>query len=118
PGPTRVHIEGDGDDRWIDVPEPRRPRSDDDKREQRAGEPLRMKLWIDSTLRGGRQRMIVDNDGQRMIEVVALSVTNIGDEPREVWLEEYARPAKRRSIERAWPTTPSARGDRIRNKVV
>ncbi len=118
-GQTRVHVDLDGEDRWIDVPMQKDDRSADVSRDKKLDdEPLRIKLWIDSTLRGTRQRMILQNDGVHMVEAVTLNMSNAGDAPREVWLEEHARPAKRRMIERAWPAKPSASGDRIRNKVV
>lgn len=115
PGPIRVHVELDGEERWIDLPVPRVVR-DRDKPDKADG-PLRLRLWIDDTLRGNRQRLIVDNDGARMVEVVAIALTNSGDTPREVWVEEHARPAKRRRIERPWPKPPSASGDTVRNRV-
>lgn len=122
PGPVRVHVAlADSDERWIDIQAPRLDRfADDDAlaREKRADEPLRLKLWVDNQLRGARQRMIVENDGTRMVEVVALSMVNNGDTPREVWIEEHARSAKRRQIERAWPKKPSARGDTLRTRMV
>ena len=114
PGPMRVHVKLDDDERWIDLATDPRTASIDKRRDD---EPVRIFLWIDQELRGSRQRVVVENDGLRMVEVVALSITNNGDVPREVWLEEHARPAKRRSIERAWPKKPSARGDVMRNKV-
>ena len=118
-GQTRVHVDLDGEDRWIDVPMQKDDRTADVTRDKKLDdEPLRIKLWIDSTLRGTRQRMILQNDGVHMVEAVTLNMSNAGDAPREVWLEEHARPAKRRMIERAWPAKPSASGDRIRNKVV
>jgi hypothetical protein len=36
---------------------------------------------------------------------------------REVWIEEHLRAAKRRRVERALPTKPSAAGDVLRNVV-
>ncbi len=114
PGPIRAHVELDGEDRWIDIPMKRadpKAKPDDD-------EPFRVKLWIDSALRGARQRVMVENDGIRQIEVVTLTMSNTGDTVREVWLEEHARPAKRRQIDRPWPKKPSASGNTIRNKVV
>jgi hypothetical protein len=124
PGPIRAHVELDGEDRYIDIPMQRSERFMDPEapaaRAEKSGddEPFRIKLWIDGDLRGARQRMIVDNDGVRMVEVVSLTMSNSGDTPREVWLEEHARPAKRRLIDRAWPRKPSASKDTIRNKVV
>jgi hypothetical protein len=123
-GMTRVHVELDGEDRWIDLPAPPMKSASDEVLDREAGidddadKPLRIKLWIDSDLRGARQRMIIDNDGERMIEMIALSMSNTGDTEREVWLEEHARPAKKRSVERAWPKKPSARGDTLRTKMI
>lgn len=123
-GMTRVHVELDGEDRWIDIPAPAMKSASDEVLDRESGvdddanKPLRIKLWIDSALRGQRQRMIVDNDGERMIEMVVLAMANTGDTEREVWLEEHVRPAKKRSVERAWPKKPSARGDTLRTKMI
>lgn len=116
PGPMRVHVQLDDEDRWIDIPVLRkdtRPGKDS----KATDEPLRIKLWVDSELRGGRQRVVVENDGTRIVEIVSLSMSSSASVPREVWLEEHARPAKRRSVERAWPKKPTARGNVLRNKV-
>jgi hypothetical protein len=113
PGNARVHVERDGEQhRWIDVPPALLARRDEaDKR------PLRLPLWIDDTLRGALARNVIENDGQRMVESFAVSVTNIGDTPREVWIEAEARRAKRRRIERPWPKKPTASGDIVRSIV-
>jgi hypothetical protein len=118
PGPMRVHVELDDDDRWIDLPETRVVELADPDVDKRRNEPLRIKLWADEELRGTRQRVVVEDDGTRLVEVIVLSMTNSGSVAREVWLEEHARLAKRRSVERAWPKKPSARGDVLRNKLV
>ncbi len=116
-GPIRVHIELEDEDRWIEVD----PKEWEWETHDEDGKPLNelsIKLWADEELRGTRQRMIVEDDGNRTVEVVALAMTNTGSVAREVWLEERARLAKRRSVERAWPKKPSAKGDLLRNKVV
>ncbi len=110
PGNVRVHVDLDGEPaRWTDIPAANLPRF-----EASDTRPLRLALWIDDTLRGATQRNIVDNDGERMIEAFQISVTNTGDTPREVEVEQRVRAAKRRRVERPWPTKPSASGDVLR----
>jgi hypothetical protein len=113
PGNARVHVERQGEQqRWIDVPPALLARRDESDKK-----PLRLSLWIDDTLRGAIARSVIENDGQRMVESFAVSVTNIGDTPREVWIEAEARRAKRRRIERPWPKKPTAAGDLVRSVV-
>jgi len=113
PGSTRVHVEREGEpQRWIDIAPALLARRDEaDKK------PLRLPLWIDDTLRGALSRNVIENDGQRMVESFAMTVTNVGDTPREVWIESHARRAKRRRIERPWPKKPTASGDVVRSVV-
>jgi hypothetical protein len=113
PGSARVHVEREGEQqRWIDIAPALLARRDDTDKK-----PLRLPLWIDDTLRGALTRSVVENDGQRMVESFAVSVTNIGDTPREVWIEAQARRAKRRRVERPWPKKPTASGDVLRSIV-
>jgi hypothetical protein len=113
PGNARVHVDRVGEQqRWVDVAPALLTRRDDaDKR------PLRLPLWVDDTLRGALVRSVVENDGQRMVESFAVSVANVGDTPREVWIEAEARRAKRRRVERPWPKKPTASGDVVRSVV-
>jgi hypothetical protein len=110
PGNVRIHVALEGEvQRWTDIPArslPSLPAPDP--------RPLRLALWIDDTLRGATQRSIVENDGQRMVEVFQISVSNIGDAPREVAIEERVRAAKRRRVERPWPKKPTGNGDVLR----
>jgi hypothetical protein len=111
PGRARVHVERAGEQqRWIDVAPALLARRDDAEKQ-----PLRLPLWIDDTIRVALSRSVVENDGQRMVEVFAASITNIGDVPREVWVEAHARRAKRRRVERPWPKKPTASGDIVRS---
>lgn len=112
PGAIRIHVDLPSEpiERWIDIPASlRRPRPETDKR------PLRLPLWIDDTLRISRNRTVIDNDGIRLVEAFTFAVTNSGDTPREVWIEERARSARHRRVERPWPKAkPRATGDVLR----
>ncbi len=79
---------------------------------------MRLPLWTDTALRGIRERSPDFGDGAALAERFLLSVANLGDAPREVWIEEHLRPARHRRVERAWPSKPTAVGDRLRSKVV
>lgn len=113
PGAIRIHVDlpSEPSARWIDIPASlRRPRPETDKR------PLRLPLWIDDTLRIARNRTVIDNDGIRVVEAFTFAVTNTGDTPREVWIEERARSARHRRVERPWPKAkPRAIGDVLRS---
>lgn len=80
---------------------------------------LRLPLWADASLTGGRQRFADPNLGEvgGIAERVMLSISNIGDVPREVWVEEHVRPSRRRKVERAWPKPPTATGEILREKL-
>ncbi|NVB78603.1 MAG: hypothetical protein HOV81_09435 [Kofleriaceae bacterium] len=113
PGPIDVHIdlpdEGPRDAIVADT-----SRKQDDEPDA----PLRLALWADESLRGMRQRIVDYSDGNVLTERVILGVGNMGDAPREVFVEEHLRPARKRRIERAWPKKPSAAGDVLRTKLV
>ena len=111
PGSVRAHVEVPGEAvRDIDVSEPPRQQASSDA-------PLRLALWADDTLTGTRQRFTDQADTQ-LAERVMQSVANLGDMPREVWIEEHVRPARRRKIERAWPSKPMSGDDVVRSKVI
>ena len=112
PGPVRVHLdlpaEGVGD---VDVAQTAR------KQDERPDAPLRLPLWTDTALRGGRQRFGDPGDGAALAERVMFSVANLGDTQREVWIEEHVRPARTRRVEGAWPQKPASSGDLLRSKL-
>jgi hypothetical protein len=104
-----------------------------------AGEPVRLPLWTEPLLRGTRKRMAdrtgrADRvgrtgragragrtDGGSLAERVELTVSNLGTEPREVWIEEPLRPARRRELVRGREGStvqPEIAGDVARAKVV
>jgi len=80
---------------------------------------LRLPLWADNALTGTRQRFsdpsYVELSG--VAERVMLSISNLGDVPRDVWVEEHVRPSRHRTIDRAWPRPPMATGDVVREKL-
>ncbi len=58
---------------------------------------LRLPLWIDRDLRGGRTRTARST----MVDHITMSLTNVGPVARDVWFEEPLRPHKVRKIEDA-----------------
>jgi len=79
--------------------------------------PRRLSLWRDPLLRGTRRRSTDRGAGGSIVERVELTVSNTGAEPREVWIEEPLRPARRRELVRARPARPEIAGDVARRKV-
>jgi hypothetical protein len=110
PGPVRVHVDVAGE-RRTDVIVPAEGRSTDPS-------ALRLPLWVDSELVGSRSRFVDLGGGAALAERLLLGVFNAGSAPREVWIEEHARPARRHHIERAWPTRPAFAGDLVRSHLV
>jgi hypothetical protein len=80
--------------------------------------PVRLPLWIDPLLRGVRRRSLDRTDGASHADRLDLTVSNTGGQPREVWIEEPLRPARRREIVRAKGIRPELAGDVARAKVV
>jgi hypothetical protein len=80
--------------------------------------PKHLALWADHSLRGTRKRTTERGDGTTLADRLELSITNLGAEPREVWLEEPLRPARRRELVRGRPAKPSLAGEVARIKVV
>ncbi|MFT3691498.1 MAG: hypothetical protein QM831_00035 [Kofleriaceae bacterium] len=88
---------------------------------QSAGDTLELPLYIDRELSGTRMRFeeqLDSDEASALTERVLLSVANTGDAPKEVWVEEQIRTAKRRKVERAWPKQPHGSGDIVREKLV
>jgi hypothetical protein len=77
----------------------------------------RLPLGSDPLLRGLRRRTIDPFAGASLADRLELSVANMDSEPREVWIEEPLRPAKKREITRARPAKPEIAGDIARHKV-
>jgi hypothetical protein len=108
-GPTHAHLELPGDEiRDIEIPSAGREESS-------AG--TRLPLWIDEQLRGIRNRVVTGSDGATLADRFQISITNLGSDPREVWIEEELRPAKQRSIKVGWPTKPVIAADVARTKL-
>ena len=110
PGPVRAHVEVPGEAIHDAIVPAEGRRSDHGK--------VRLPLWIDEDLHGSRARFVDLGEGAALAERFLLGVSNQGTAPREVWIEEHLRPARRRRIERAWPGRPVAIGDVVRTKVV
>lgn len=90
-----------------------------------ADRPKRLPLWTDPLLRGTRRRFVDRGDlrsrgerGSSLVERFELTVSNLGGEPREVWIEEPLRSTRRRDLSRARPARPELAGDVARSKVV
>jgi hypothetical protein len=115
PGPVRAHVELAGEPvRDLELPASLRDVHADPR-----GEVVRLPLWLDASLAGSRLRFAdptIDADATTS-ERLMLSISNLGDVPREVWVEEYVRRARHRKIERAWPERPSATGDVVLEKL-
>ena len=108
PGPVHVHLEVGEGVRDLDIPTAMRKQDDT---------VLRLPLWVDSSLRGSRMRFVEYNDGAMLIERLVLGVANLGDVPREVWIEEHVRRANRRKLDHPWPKKPTVAGDIVRSKL-
>ena len=78
-------------------------------------EGLRIPLWTDPALSGVRQRVTSGSDERA--DQLSLSVANLGATPREVWIEEQARPGTHRRLFGATPAPPTIHGDVLRSIV-
>jgi len=78
-------------------------------------EGLRVPLWTDAALSGVRQRVTSGSDERA--EQLSLAVANLGAAPREVWIEEQARPGAHRRLIGAIPEPPTIHGDVLRSIV-
>ncbi len=109
PGPVHAHVELPGEAiRDVEIPSAGR---------EEVGGGTRLPLWIDDQLRGIRNRVVGGADGSSLVDRFVISVGNLGTEPRDVWIEEKLRPAKRRTIKTGWPTKPVLGPDVARTKV-
>jgi len=106
PGKLFVHVELPG----------QAPRDVDVDHAIAVGDRLRVPLWTDPELSGVRQR-ISSTTGDDRVEQLSLAVANLGGSPREVWIEEQARPGKHRRITGAVPAAPTIDGDVLRSIV-
>ena len=113
PGPVHIHLEQADGPRDVDVPATSR------KQEDEPNAPLRLPLWADDDLRGNRMRTIEYSTDNELTERFVFSIANMGDTPREVFIEERLRPAGKRTIENPWPkkATTAAPGELLRTKL-
>jgi hypothetical protein len=110
PGPTHARLELPGDTiRDIEVPSAGR---------EHTSSGTRLPLWIDDQLRGLRTRVVAGADGASLVDRFMVSISSSATEPREVWIEEKLRPAKRRTLKAGWPTKPVIGPDVARTKVL
>lgn len=108
-GPVRAHVELPG--------QPARDIALAADVRDATSEHARFPLWIDEELLGTRRRSIERADGVIITDRVQLAVANLGGAPREVWVEERLRTARRRSLVHAWPNRPALAGDVARTKL-
>ena len=108
-GPVRVHVALAG--------EPAREAIVPAAMRERHKSTLRLPLWVDDLLQGQRRRWIDRADGSSLAERFQLSVSNTSETPREVWIEEHLRPAKRRELVRGSAGKPVLEGGVARSKV-
>jgi hypothetical protein len=81
------------------------------------GGDVRLPLWPDDLLSGTRLRLS-DSDGlAQLSDRLMLSISNLGEVSRDVWVEEHARRARHRKLDRAWPKRPITTGDVVREKL-
>jgi hypothetical protein len=107
PGPMHARIEvPDEPVRELDLPATLRASA--------IGSGVRVPLWPDDMLRGTRERLAESGALTEISERLLLSISNLGEVPREVWVEEHARKARHLRIDRAWPKPPLATGDIVR----
>jgi len=79
---------------------------------------VRWRAWIDEDLVGTRKRTVHRADAASITDGLELAISNLGNVPREVWIEEPLRMAKRRQIARAWPARPVLGKHFARSKLV
>ncbi len=80
--------------------------------------PTRLAIYADEDLHGTRQRWHDFSDSAELADRFMMTIANTGDEPREVWIEEHLRAAKKRHVARSWPKPPGLHGDVLRSKLV
>jgi hypothetical protein len=109
PGPVRAHVQLTGEPtRDIDVPALGR---------RKLANALALPLWVDEQLRGRRDRWSQSREDATLIDRFAVSIANLGEATREVWIEEALRPARRRTVSRAWPGAAAVLETVLRMKV-
>jgi hypothetical protein len=83
---------------------------------ERDGDRARIALWRERALRGLRVKTALHGDHLGLRERLSYSIANSGDAPREVWIEEELRPARRRRVRSGRPRF-DRHGDWIRARV-
>lgn len=111
PGPVRATIRlVDEDEHDVEIPVAGR---------EQGTQSLRLPLWIDPTLRGSKVRRRVGRENADMAEWFSVAVTNVGTQPREVWIEQKLQEgARRRLVTYGQPTKPTLGKQRARAKVL
>ena len=82
------------------------------------GKGVDIALWPASEVFGFRERRVVMDSGQQLVEQYLFSVSNMSDLPITVWVEEELRQgASHRAIRKNWPTKGKRRGEVLRFRV-
>lgn len=110
PGPVRATVRlVDEEEHDVDVPAAGR---------EQGTRSLRLPLWIDPQLRGSKTRRRVGREGADMAEWFSVAITNLGTQPRDVWIEQRLQEgSRRRLVTYARPTKPTLGKQRARSKV-
>ena len=110
PGPVHVELVLPG--------EPRRDLDLTTAGAQMRNKRVRLPLFADDQLRGQRKREVKSSTGSRLVERLRVSVSNLAEAPREVWIEERLRPAPHRELEKAEPPGLHLGGKILTHRVV
>jgi hypothetical protein len=78
---------------------------------------IRIKLWPSVDLRGMRMKYPLSVLDNGLTESLLFSVSNGGDRPREILIEEELRPGKKREVMKPFPTKPTVRNGVLRVRV-
>jgi hypothetical protein len=82
--------------------------------EAAAGARTRVRLWPSPDLRGGRSKLHVTTQGD-LVESVVLSISNGGENTREVVVEEELRPERKKlTVVRPFPRKPGLQDNVLR----
>jgi hypothetical protein len=75
---------------------------------------VRIKLWPVPELRGSRMKTNLSSVTSQLRESILFAISNSGDRPRDVIIEEELRPARTRAVLRPFPKKPTVRDGVLR----
>lgn len=119
PDDAKQHSDLPGGPVLIDVTQGETSRQADGKwPEPEDGQGVDISMWPAAEVFGLRERRVVMDTGQQLVEQYLFSVSNMSDAPITVWVEEELRPgATNREIRKNWPTKGKRRGEVLRFRV-